>query len=153
MTIDGAGPAPLPEPKGTGPCVVVVGMEDLRGVHAARTLARHGVTVVGVTRDRRAYGARTRACAAMYEADTRSEAVIDLLEELGPGFDEPALIVPCTDMSMLVVTEYRHRLEPHYLMTLPPTDVVEVLTDHGHAVASEGSGGVDPSQVFHADDD
>ncbi|MEL7206928.1 MAG: hypothetical protein AAGK32_01620, partial [Actinomycetota bacterium] len=45
---------------------------------------------------------------------------------------------------MLVVTEYRHRLEPHYLMTLPPTDVVEVLTDkvafyryaqrHGHPI-------------------
>jgi len=37
------------------------------------------------------------------------------------------VLMPCTDMNVLLISRHRHRLEPWYHVVLPPSDVVEML--------------------------
>lgn len=118
---------------------VLLGLEDIRGLYAARTLAAHGVITTGITRDRRAYGCRTRTCSDIVVAETRTDEFIDTLVELGPTFRDRPLLVPCTDMTVLHLSRRRDEVEPWYRHTLPPEQVVETLSDklelhlHGEA--------------------
>jgi D-aspartate ligase len=63
------------------------------------------------------------------EADLRSEHVIEVLECLGPQLGERAVLYPCTDPLVLLVSEHRDRLRPWYHVVLPDHDVVRTLTE------------------------
>lgn len=117
------------EPSVQRPSAIVVGLDDIRGVHAARTLARHGIRVIAIARDVKSYGCRTNVCQRILFADTRNEEFIKTLEELGPTFQQKPVLIACLDMAALQVSRYRERLEPWYRMTLPARDVVETLMD------------------------
>ena len=108
---------------------IVIGIDDVRGVHVARTLARRGVPVLGVARDPNGPGTRTRACRKVLVTDTTTEEVVELLERLGPQFDLKPVLFPCLDHSVLTISRYREQLEAWYHVMLPSHEVVELLID------------------------
>lgn len=110
-----------------GPRAVVVGLASVTGLQTARVLARHGVAVVGIAGDRRHFAARTRVCEQILEADVHGEGFLEVLEKLGPRLDEQAVLFPCTDQSVLIVSRHRERLAPWYRVVLPADAVVQTL--------------------------
>lgn len=111
----------------TGPYAVALGLENGVGLQTVRILRRHGVPVIGVTKDPRHYCCRTNACERIIEADIESEQLIDTLTALGREFEEKAILFPCTDTCVLLVSRYREQLEGYYRIGLPDNDIVELL--------------------------
>lgn len=111
------------------PHAIVVGLDCMTGVQTARILAGHGVPVIAIAGNPEHYCAKTRVCERIITADTKSEAFIETLESLGPTLPQKAVLVPCTDMSVLLISRYRRRLANWYHMSLPDAAVVEMLMD------------------------
>ncbi len=111
------------------PYAIVFGLDHINGLQPARALARHRIPVIGIAKDPQHYCAKTRVCERIIFADTTSEELIVTLEELGPTLDEKAVLFPCTDIQVLLVSRYRHRLEEWYHVVLPSHDVIETLMD------------------------
>src|SRR5690606_39169233 len=77
---------------------------------------------------------RTKVCEQILTADTRTVAFIETLEALGPrlpdnSLSSKAVLFPCTDMSVLLLSRHRHRVESWYHIMLPAPEVVEMLMD------------------------
>jgi len=115
--------------RGDPPPAVVVGLDCITGLQTARILAGHGAPVVALARDRSHYCARTRVCERILEADIGSEGLIQTLEALGPELKQKAVLYPCTDMSVLLISRNRERLRERYHVVLPPAEVIELLMD------------------------
>ena len=113
----------------SSPAAVVVGLDCITGLQTARILAGHQVPVIGISSDPDHYCARTRVCERQLAADTSSEELIQTLVSLGEELPEKAVLVPCTDMSVLLISRNRERLQPWYLMMLPEVETVETLMD------------------------
>lgn len=110
-----------------GPPAIVIGVDTMVGLQAARLLARRGVSVVGVAADRRHFAARTRVCERIVEGAVDGDGLVGLLE--GLLFDDRPVLVPCTDRSVLDVARHRDRLAGAYRIPLPSYDVVRTLSD------------------------
>ncbi len=108
---------------------VVVGLDCMTGLQTARILNSRGVPVIGVARNPSHFACRTRACDRVLIADTTSEALVETLRRLGPSLDTPAVLYPCTDMSVWQISRHRDDLRPWYLFALPEHDVVDLLMD------------------------
>ena len=119
---------PQPDSDARRPPAIVVGMDDFRGVYAARTLARHGVPVIGIATDGKSYGARSRACQRILSG-IRSEQLIDALIDLGPQLASRAIIFPCNDGSVTKLSRHRDRLADWYTLGLPSPETVQLLGD------------------------
>jgi predicted ATP-grasp superfamily ATP-dependent carboligase len=101
----------------------------MTGVQTARILAGHGVPVIAIAGNPEHYCAKTRVCERILAADIKSEAFIESLESLGPSLPQKAVLVPCTDMSVLLISRNRQRLLEWYHVSLPDEAVVEMLMD------------------------
>lgn len=111
------------------PYAIVIGLDHLNGLQTARILARHKVPIIGVAKDPKHYGSSTKVCEKIIFTDTVSEELIETLETLGPKLDQKAVLFPCTDMNVLLVSQHRQRLKEWYHVVLPSQDVVEMLMD------------------------
>lgn len=116
----------LPQPL---PSVVVVGLDCITGLQTARIFARRGIEVIGIAGSLRHQCSSTRACKTKYEADIKSPALADFLAGLGPGFPDRPVLIPCTDLSVLTVSDARARLAEFYRFALPDTGTVKALVD------------------------
>jgi len=111
------------------PYAIVIGLDGMNGIQTARLLARHDIPVIAIAKDPDHYCCRTRVCERILFADTAGEALITTLEALGPTLDQKAVLFPCMDMNVLLVSRYRQRLEPWYHVILPAPEVVEMMMD------------------------
>lgn len=111
------------------PYAIVVGLDCITGLQTARILAARGVPVIAIASDPGHYCCRTNVCEEILYADTGSDAFIKTLEELGPKLAHKAVLFPCTDISVLLISRQRRRLESWYYVALPETEVVEMLMD------------------------
>ena len=111
------------------PYAVVIGLDHMNGIQAARILARRSVPVIAVAKDPDHYCCKTNVCERIVFTDTATEDLITTLEKLGPELPEKAVLYPCTDMTVLLVSRNRQRLEAWYHILLPPIDVVDMLMD------------------------
>lgn len=118
-----------PAKRSSLPSAVVIGLDCVTGLQTARILARHDIPVIGVAGQPRHFSCRTRACRTVIPANTSTEAFIDALIALGPSLDQKAVLFPCTDPSVLLISRNRSRLEPWYHVVLPDPEVVELLID------------------------
>lgn len=107
----------------------VIGLDCITGLQTARILARRRVPVLGIASDPGHFCCRTRVCEEILHADTASEGLVGVLEELGSRLDQKGVLVPCTDASVLVLSRHRARLEPWFHVPLPEPAVVEMLLD------------------------
>ncbi len=111
------------------PTAIVIGLDCITGLQTARILAQHGVPVIGMARDLDHYCCQTNVCTQKIAADAKSETFIDLLREMGSTFDQKPVLVPCTDMSVLLISRNREKLQQWYRFALPDHQVVETLMD------------------------
>jgi predicted ATP-grasp superfamily ATP-dependent carboligase len=58
-----------------------------------------------------------------------SDELIDNLIKLGKELDQKAVLYPCQDTSVLLVSQNREKLEPYYYISLPANETVELLMD------------------------
>jgi D-aspartate ligase len=124
-----ARPTALRSREGRLAVAVIVGLDSMQGLQAARILHDRGVEVIGVAKDRKNWACRTNVCKEIRIADTRREALIDELSALGRTLDRKAVLYPCEDENVRLVSRHRELLEQWYLLALPAADVVETLMD------------------------
>ncbi|MHC4958490.1 MAG: carboxylate--amine ligase [Planctomycetota bacterium] len=108
---------------------VLVGLDSMQGLQAARILHDRGVPVVAIAGDRTHHACRTNTCNAIHHADTGDREVVDLLLKIGPDFTDKPVLFPCQDKCVRIVSRHRDELAAHYRLALPPADVVELLMD------------------------
>jgi predicted ATP-grasp superfamily ATP-dependent carboligase len=119
---------PLSPAAGAHPVAIVIGLDCITGLQAARLLARRGVPVMGIASNPRHFCARTRVCREILQADTTSEELLLTLERLAGRFPVPPVLFPCTDNSVRLLSAGRERLAG-YRLALPAHDVVEMLIE------------------------
>ena len=101
------------------------------GLGVARTLGRLGVRVHGVDRDRRAPGFASRYCRSALVWDCEQAPVADtlsFLDDLGKRVG-PAVLIPTTDATAVLVAEHADELAPRFLFPRPSPRLVRALTD------------------------
>jgi D-aspartate ligase len=137
---------------GTFPHAIVLGLDNITGLQTARILARRGVPVIGMARDRGHFCSRTRVCKRILFVDHESEAAIRELEELGPDLPEKAVLIPTTDLSVLLVSHHRDRLSRWYHVLLPRHDVIELLMDKASFLKHAQDNGIQIPKTFFLKD-
>lgn len=111
------------------PYAIVIDLDNITGLQTARILAKRGVPVMAIAKNPNHFCCRTSACEKLIRADTANEEFIQALIALGPNLDQKAVLFPCSDMSVLLVSRHRAKLEEWYHIVLPQPDVVEMLLD------------------------
>jgi D-aspartate ligase len=111
------------------PYAIVFGLDSMQGIQAARILADKQVPVIAIVTDPKHHACRTRVCEEILVANQGDEETIHLLEALGAQLNQKAVLFPCTDSKVLLVSRNRQKLEQWYHVSLPHTDVVEMLSD------------------------
>ena len=111
------------------PVAVLIGLDSMQGLPAARILAAHGVPVIGIAQDSKQAQAKTNVCKKIIYAPTADEGLIPQLVELGSGLEQKAVLFPCQDTNVLLVSRHRDQLEKYFHILLPEPDVVEMLMD------------------------
>jgi D-aspartate ligase len=111
------------------PYAIIVGVDSLQGIQAVRIMAKKGVPIIGIVRTTEHFGSRTSLCEKLILSNTKTEKLIDTLLELGPTLPGKAVLFPCTDISVLLISRYRETLAPWYHIALPEEDVLEMLVN------------------------
>lgn len=119
----------LPE-KSTGkPAAVLIGLDSMQGLPAARVLAGHGIPVIGIASNPKSTQCRTNVCREIIQAPTADVELIPHLVELGKRLEKKAVLFPCEDTNVLLVSRHRQQLEKYFHVLLPAPEVVEMLMD------------------------
>jgi predicted ATP-grasp superfamily ATP-dependent carboligase len=113
------------------PCAIIIGLDSLQGLQAARILAERRVPVIAIAKDPKYHSCRTRVCKEIIFTNTENEQLIGTLEDLGRRLSEKAVIFPCQEISILLVSRNREKLKEWYHIVLPSPDVVEMMMDKG----------------------
>ena len=121
--------APIDIPPTKIPYAVVIGLDCFTGLQTARILSGRKVPVIGIGGSDQHACYKTNVCKAKFTADIGSTGFIDLLEEMGPKLWKKAVLFPCMDMSVFILSQHRERLEKWYHIALPEADTVELLMD------------------------
>lgn len=111
----------------SNPYVVIVGLDTVQGLQAARIFSENDIPVIGVGKDRRHFSFRTNSCRHKITADTHSPSLIDSLIEIGQKLTNRAVLIPCEDVIVLLISRNRERLKAWFRIVLPEEDVVETL--------------------------
>jgi D-aspartate ligase len=140
--------APRPAAQGTPPTksvttvlpaatvpVVVVGLDCVTGLQTARIFARRGIPVIGLAANPGHPCCRTRCVTRVVGAEAAGAGLIDALAELGGELGSRAVLVPCTDLSVLEISRHRQALGAWYHLALPDEEVVEMLVDKARFAA------------------
>ena len=145
----------LPAPGAARPRAIVIGLDCPTGLQTARILSGRGVRVIGIARNPRHPCARTNACERVVASDTAGPQLIETLRRIGPTLDAAAVLVPCTDMSVLLTSRHRGELAPRFHVLLPDPDVVEMLVDKArfYAFAQREGLPLPPTFVLRSRDD
>jgi predicted ATP-grasp superfamily ATP-dependent carboligase len=109
------------------PHVIVIGLDSMNGIQTARIFASYDVPVIAIAKDATHYNCRTNVCEKILIADTSSDELIQTLETVGPSLKQKGVLVPCTDMNVLLVSRNRERLRSWFHVVLPPAEVIETL--------------------------
>jgi len=109
------------------PPAVVIGMDNMTGLQTARILARHDIPVVGMAKNPDHPCCHTQACQEIVACDVAGPELIEALKKLNLG--QKAVLYPCTDLSVLLISRHREELKDLFYVVLPDSQVVELLID------------------------
>lgn len=111
------------------PLAIIIGLDSLQGLQAARVLAKRKVPVIGIAKDRKYHSCRTKVCRDIIFTNTESEELIDTLVDVGRRLKDKGVLVPCQEINVLLISRHRERLKEWYHVVLPSPDVVEMMLD------------------------
>src|SRR5512136_490542 len=89
---------------GKKPYAVVFSLDSTNGLQTARTLASRGIPVIGIASDPKHPCCHTRVCEEIIYSNTETEDVIYTLEILGPKLGQKAVLFPCNNMNVHLVS-------------------------------------------------
>jgi D-aspartate ligase len=113
------------------PTAVVIGLDSPTGLQTARILARRGVPVIGLAGNARHPCCRTRVCREILNTDIEGPGLVQSLRQLAKRLPERAVLFPCTDLSVLLLSRRRAEVGSRFHLVLPAPDVIEMLVDKG----------------------
>ncbi len=114
---------------GGNPPVIVIDLDCMTGLQTARIFASYAIPVIGIASNTAHFSCRTKACEKVLISNTDSMSLIHTLEELGPSLSQKAVLVPCADHSVLILSAHRRRLQKWFHIALPDPHVVDMLMD------------------------
>lgn len=120
---------PPKSPENQKPYAVVIDLDEINGLQTSRILAKRGVPVIGIATDPDHYACRTNSCERIIFTDTKTEKLVETLEKLGPVLDQKAVLFPCEDISVRLISQFRQKLEQWYHIALPEKDVIEMMVN------------------------
>lgn len=137
------------------PYAVLVYLETPIAIQSSRILAGHGVPVIGIAKDLSHPFCKTNTYEKIIRSNPLTPEFIDKLKELGPTFEQKAVLFPCSDISMLLISRHRTELEPWYHIRLPDPDTVETLTGKNsfYLLAKEAGFPVPETMLLHNAED
>jgi D-aspartate ligase len=109
------------------PYAVVFALDTINGLQTARTLARRGVPVIGIASNLKHPYCRTKVCERIFHANAWNKEVIETLEVLGQEFGQKAVLFPCNNIEVLLLSQHRQSLTSWYHIVLSEPDVDEML--------------------------
>ena len=110
------------------PPAVVLGLDTMQGLQAARILSARGVRVIGIASDESHHACRTNVCERVVIAPSR-DALMRELAAIGSAEAEKPVLVPCLDGKVLTVSRARDELSRWFRIVLPAPEAVEMLMD------------------------
>lgn len=113
--------------QGKRPHAIVIGLDSLNGIQTVRLLARHRIPIIALAKDPSHHGCRTRLCERIIYTNTAGPELIETLVQLGPQLPQKAVLVPCSDMNVMLVSRHRLELAPWYYVVLPEQEMLETL--------------------------
>ena len=136
------------------PRAIVVGLDTMQGLQAARILARQGVPVIAIASDGRHHACRTNVCEKVVVAESRDE-LMAVLGEIGRTQQTKGVLIPCLDGKVLTISRAREELSEWFHIVLPPADVVEMLMDKSafYRFAGERGFPIPSTQILGPGDD
>lgn len=111
------------------PPAVVLKLDSVTGLQAARILHSYNIPVYGFADNRNHFCCRTNSCKEVIEANTSSDELIEALLRHGKELGRKSVIFPCSDDSMNIISIHRNELDQYYHMILPAHDVIQLFTD------------------------
>lgn len=130
------------------PHAIVIGLDTMQGLQAARILASHKIPVVAIARDLAHHACRTRVCDTILHADTTSHELIATLRELGPTLPGKAVIYPCHDQCVAIISENREQLAEWYHIVMADAGVMEKMMNKQRFYALAEANGVPCPQTY-----
>jgi D-aspartate ligase len=133
------------------PYALVIDLNSINGLQTARILAKQRIPVIAIAKDLKHFTCRTNVCQRIIEANTENEDFITALIELGPTLPQKAVLFPCTDINVLLVSEHRQQLSQWYHIMLPPFEIVELLLNklNFYAFAQEKGLPIPQTWILH----
>lgn len=110
------------------PAAIVLGLDTMQGLQAARILAARGVRVIAIASDGGHHACRTNVCERVVVAPTRDDVMRELAA-IGEAEAQKPVLFPCLDGKVLTVSRARDELSRWFRIVLPPAEAVEMLMD------------------------
>jgi predicted ATP-grasp superfamily ATP-dependent carboligase len=130
----------------SGPRAIVLGVEHPRALAVIRSLGRAGVPVVAVDHFASAAGFRSRYVKESHRVSAEPNQAVRSLEGLaehGGG-----VLIPTNDEYLVMAVRNYERLARHFVLALPPPEVLEGLMDLGTCYAIGRRTGVRTPPLF-----
>jgi predicted ATP-grasp superfamily ATP-dependent carboligase len=114
------------------------------GLGIASSLGERGVPVIGLTAERGIYGNFTRFARTLHFADSRTEpeALLEQMLALGRVLARRSVVFPTRDHDLVFLERFRHELEPHFALVMPPSDALHRCLDKWQTYLSAKDAGV-----------
>ena len=110
------------------PFAVLLGLDNFIGLQSARVLARRNVPVIGIAVDPKLEFCRTKHVTRVYCADPKNEdQYIDTLIQVGKELNQKAVLIPCLDEYVFLLSRNRNHLATYFHVSLPEPDVLDTL--------------------------
>ncbi len=111
------------------PYAIIIGSDCVTGLQTARILHRRHVPVVGLAKNPRSPFCRTNVVKKILPADIAGPGFIQVLKQIGPFLKQKAVLYPCTDLSVLLLSRHRAEIAEWFHVALPDEAVVEMMID------------------------
>jgi predicted ATP-grasp superfamily ATP-dependent carboligase len=117
------------QPSAHNTTAIVIGLDTLPGLQTARILASHGIPVIAIASDPGHHCCRTKVCDEIHYANARSPDFLAKLNEIAATLDHKAVLYPCLDPAVLIISAHRAELENRFLISLADSETVDLLTN------------------------
>lgn len=114
------------------------------GLGIARTLKAKGISVIGLTSDRKSYGNHTRSAKVAICPDSRSapEELAVFLTSLGRELPQRGVIFPTRDDDLVFLDRFRRELEPYFTTVSPGTQALDICLNKWKTYLAAGQAGL-----------
>lgn len=138
------------------PAAVLCPLDDHMGLDIARSLSARGIPVFGIDKETRVPGRHSNACTFVHCPhceETAEEAYIEFLISFGRSLGAKAVLYPLSDRHVLLFSQYRDVLAPHFAFVMPShDDMVRLTTKDGLDSVSRDHGIPAPQTFFLSED-